>query len=281
MRVRFHEEAAAFLAAADPFFESDPFSTSVIAVVASRVIAEGDQPGEHDRLWVTVEDTDGTVLGVAMHTPPWALFVSRMPPDAAAAIAGALVDAHRDLPGVNGACDSTAAFAEAWSARTGQISTIRRATRMYWLEKLNRPRQVSGGATLAAAPDVELLADWFTAFHDESQGQAPSEDWVRFAERRVAAGQIHLWRDAGAPVSVAGVSAPATGVARVGPVYTPVSARRKGYGTAVTSAAAAAAIAGGAEHVVLYTDLANPTSNSIYQAIGFRPDHDAEERAFR
>jgi hypothetical protein len=39
----------------------------------------------------------------------------------------------------------------------------------------------------------------------------------------------------------------------------------------VTAAATATAIAGGAEDVVLYTDLANATSNAIYQAIGYRP----------
>ena len=49
----------------------------------------------------------------------------------------------------------------------------------------------------------------------------------------------------------------------------------------MTAEATAAALAAGAEHVALYTDLANPTSNSIYQAIGYRPDHDAEERSFR
>lgn len=79
---------------------------------------------------------------------------------------------------------------------------------------------------------------------------------------------------------MAAVTAPANGVARVGPVYTPPAHRRRGHGSAVTAAATAAAISEGAEDVVLYTDLANPTSNAIYQAIGYRPDHDAEERAF-
>lgn len=32
--------------------------------------------------------------------------------------------------------------------------------------------------------------------------------------------------------------------------------------------------------MVLYTDLANATSNGIYRAIGFRPHHDGEERTF-
>jgi predicted GNAT family acetyltransferase len=75
-------------------------------------------------------------------------------------------------------------------------------------------------------------------------------------------------------VSLAAVSPPAVGVARVGPAYTPAHWRRHGYGAAATAATSA-------DHVVLYTDLANPTSNSIYQAIGYRSDHDAEERIFR
>jgi predicted GNAT family acetyltransferase len=82
-------------------------------------------------------------------------------------------------------------------------------------------------------------------------------------------------------MAVAGVSPAAAGVARVGPVYTPPAARGRGYGSAVTATASQAAIDAGASHVVLYTDLSNPTSNAIYQAIGYRPDHDADEVAFR
>jgi predicted GNAT family acetyltransferase len=41
-----------------------------------------------------------------------------------------------------------------------------------------------------------------------------------------------------------------------------------------------AALDAGAAQVVLYTDLANPTSNAIYQSIGYLPDHDAVERSF-
>lgn len=281
MRVLLYDRAATFLLAADEFFRMDPLSANVIAVVAARVAA-GAQSDSHDCLWAIVLDEDSHVRGVAMHTPPHGLFVSRMPQPAAAALAGALADAGRCPPGVNGACDSTTAFADAWSLQTGQISKIVTALRVYRLEKLARPRNVRGGATLAVAPgDVELVADWLGAFHDEAQPHAPVDNWGTVAEQRIAARQVHLWREGGIAVSLAAVSAPAAGVARVGPVYTPSLARRNGYGTAVTAAATAAAIAAGAEHVALYADQANQTSNSIYQAIGYRPDHDAQERTFR
>jgi len=89
MRARFHETAQRFLSAAEGFVRSDPLSTNVVAVLAGR-IAGGAQPPSDDHLWATVEDGDGRVLGVAMHTPAHGLFVSRMPVEAAAVLASAL-----------------------------------------------------------------------------------------------------------------------------------------------------------------------------------------------
>jgi predicted GNAT family acetyltransferase len=153
---------------------------------------------------------------------------------------------------------------------------------MYRLGELARPPGVPGYPVTAAFPaDIALVAEWLGAFHDEAQPHAPVEDWRALAERRVAAGEVHLWHDDGASVALAAVSAPAGAVARVGPVYTPPGQRRRGYAAAVTAEATAAALVCGAEHVALYTDFANPTSNSIYQTIGFWPDHDAEERVFQ
>ena len=71
---------------------------------------------------------------------------------------------------------------------------------------------------------------------------------------------------------------PNTGVARVGPVYTPPAYRRRRYGGAVTEKATAVGLSAGAERVVRSTDLAKPTSNFVYQSIGYLPNHDAEER---
>ena len=80
-------------------------------------------------------------------------------------------------------------------------------------------------------------------------------------------------------MALAGRSAPAGGVARIGPVYTPPARRRRGYGSAVTARATQAALQAGANDVVLYTDLSNPTSNAIYQSIGYVADHDSQERS--
>jgi predicted GNAT family acetyltransferase len=152
---------------------------------------------------------------------------------------------------------------------------------MYRLADLVWPEAVLGEAYQAESTESDMVAEWFAEFHDEAQPDAPIDDWTAMAQRRIESGDVHLWRTEGVRVALAAVSGAPVGVARVGPVYTPPSRRRNGYGSGVTAAATAAALALGAQHVVLYTDLANPTSNSIYRAIGYRPDHDAEERSFQ
>jgi uncharacterized protein len=55
----------------------------------------------------------------------------------------------------------------------------------------------------------------------------------------------------------------------IGAVYTPPQNRRHGYATAVVSGLCRELLSSGYSYCALYTDLSNPTSNSIYKKIGF------------
>jgi hypothetical protein len=81
--------------------------------------------------------------------------------------------------------------------------------------------------------------------------------------------QFILWEVDGNPVSMAMLRAPAFGVSRIGPVFTPRDRRGHGYGSAVTAGATGPTRRSGTADVVLFADLANPVSNAIYQRIGF------------
>jgi predicted GNAT family acetyltransferase len=70
---------------------------------------------------------------------------------------------------------------------------------------------------------------------------------------------------------MAGSTRQVAGVVRVAGVYTAPAHRQRGYGGAVTAVATQAALDAGASAVVLFTDLANPTSNALYQRLGYRP----------
>ena len=110
----------------------------------------------------------------------------------------------------------------------------------------------------------------------------PAADAEASARERLADDRLWLWEDpAGTPVALAARTLTIGGVARIGPVYTPPEHRRRGYGAAVTAACTADGLARGAERMVLFTDLANPTSNSIYQRIGYRPVSDRRTIHFK
>ncbi len=131
----------------------------------------------------------------------------------------------------------------------------------------------AGSARLAAERDRGLLITWFDAFAREV-GDLASHDHAAAADERLSYGGLRVWEVAGAPVSIAGVTRTVAGMVRVGPVYTPPELRGRGYAGAVTAAVSQAAREDGAQEVVLYTDLANPTSNALYRRLGYRPVED-------
>jgi GNAT superfamily N-acetyltransferase len=278
MDVQILLDPSTFADCASHWMGLDAFSTNVIGVHLDAVL-NGSRPRGAEDIWVVVLD-QGHVIGVAMHTPPFPVFLPRLPEGVPTAIAVALHRRGHDVRGVNGEKRSATEFAGVWAERSGMAAELRRATRMYRLGTLRPPPDTSGEPHHAGPGERDLVAEWFVAFHAETEADEGT-DARAMADRRLATGDLWLWIDEGNPVSLAATHRPAAGVARIGPVYTPPGRRQQGYGSAVTARATQAALDAGATHVVLYTDLANPTSNAIYQRIGYLPDHDAEERRFK
>ena len=130
-----------------------------------------------------------------------------------------------------------------------------------------------GAARVAGQADRDLLIDWHLAFGRETHGVV-LEDAERAVTDRLSHHGLMLWEADGAPVAMAGLTRDVAGVVRVGVVYTPPGHRRRGYGGAVTAAVSQAALDAGAAEVVLFTDLANPTSNALYRRLGYQPVED-------
>jgi predicted GNAT family acetyltransferase len=100
-------------------------------------------------------------------------------------------------------------------------------------------------------------------------------------DERLGYGGITVWEAGGVPVSLAGRTRVVAGMVRVAPVYTPPEMRGRGYVGAATAAVSQAALDAGVREVVLYTDLANPTSNALYQRLGYRPVEDRVVLSFQ
>jgi predicted GNAT family acetyltransferase len=133
----------------------------------------------------------------------------------------------------------------------------------------------------ARTAEVDLLTGWFLAFVEEAQphlDRSP-ENARRNAEGWVERGGLRVWVDDGA-VAMAGASGPTPNGIRIGAVYTPPDKRRRGYASALVAALSQEQLDSGKKFCFLYTDLANPTSNKIYQEIGYAPVSDVDEYVF-
>ena len=67
---------------------------------------------------------------------------------------------------------------------------------------------------------------------------------------------------------------------RIGAVYTPPEYRGRGHATACVAALSQRMLDTGLAFCFLYTDLSNPTSNSIYQRIGYHLVRDVVDYNF-
>jgi predicted GNAT family acetyltransferase len=219
------------------------------------------------------------VSAAFLHTPPFPVVLTSTTADIAAALAQALASRGRAVHGVNADLPVAAAFGTAWHQLTGDTVEESIRSRLYQLGQLKPPEPVPPGRARVAGPDDRnLLIAWSEAFHDETQ--TGPRDVTEMVDDRLSYRGYTLWEQAGQPVSMAGLTRPVAGQVRVGPVYTPPGHRGRGYGGAVTWTVSQAARRGGVVQVLLFTDLANPTSNALYQRLGYQPVADRVILAF-
>jgi GNAT superfamily N-acetyltransferase len=262
------EDVAEYLAAAGDMLRSDPAQNTLLLTIAETLRARGGHAfGQADPLFGWWEDGGG-VTAALLQTPPFPVVITPMPEQAATALAGALASRGWDPRGVNGPVGTARGFAAAWQARTGRDARVQRRSRLFRLAGLEPPAGVPGRARTAGPADRDLLVDWFGAFRAETGETNWHAD--QMVDDRLSYRGLALWEDGGQPVSLAGQNRAVAGQVRIGPVYTPPGQRGRGYGGAVTAAVSKAALDAGAAEVLLFTDLANPTSNALYQRLGYR-----------
>lgn len=268
-------DAAAARARFADLVAREPEALSVIASVTEGLVADPSRYA--GPRWWAVTDASGEVVGAVMHTPPHPVHIALATVDEARDLAALLADQGVALPGVGGQRGPAEAFAAEWVARTGATSRVAMEVGRYDLPaRPHVPFVVSGSFRLADGTDIELVDLWHQQFVDAIEGQGRV---VPSLDRHVADGRVGLWEDAGRTVSMAYASPASGGVTRISGVWTPPELRGHGYASGVVAALSAARLDAG-EACMLYTDLANPTSNAIYGAMGYRRVGDSISIAF-
>lgn len=290
MELEFFTDPATFLAAAGDLLAAEPVLGTVIAGVSDRTareLADGvdswaEVGAPFAPWWLAVRDDAGKVVSVAMRTAPfkpYPIFCLPMADDAARALAGALHERGEFLGGANGALPAVEVIAAETARLTGGSTEVHHSIRLWEATEVTVPPAPAGRLRRATEADAELVLEWFTTFHVEADEQAGREPDPTSGEHntlesvlvRIREGVEWLWETpAGEPVHLTGRSLPSYGVSRVGPVFTPREHRGRGIASHVVGELTRSGLEAG-HRMCLFTDQANPTSNKIYETLGYRP----------
>ncbi len=252
-------------------------------------LPRGPMPADEIPYMALVED-EGAVVLVAMRTPPFNVILSLIAPEYAAdpsealgLIAADLWSRYHDgLPGVHAPVPVSRLFAERWRAQTGLAEHLAVQERVYELETVIPAPNAPGSYRRPIESDRDLLARWLDAFAVEALGPKERLDAVEWVDRYFASSTRggYLWEDGGVPVSFVSYGNPTLRGIRIGPVYTPPEHRGRGYASACVAILSQHLLESGRAFCYLFTDLANPTANHVYQEIGYNPVNDVDVYEF-
>jgi len=220
------------------------------------------------------------VLAIAVKTAPYKLMLSRsLDLEAIKAIAQDFYSRSVTIPGVVAPTTEANCFIESWQRFTGQSDRSGTQMLVYQLEAVRAILTTNGYLRQAEKRDRELLISWLEAFTREALGNNAKQDNASLIDRRLSEGSLYLWQN-NIPVSAASFRGKTPNGIRINFVYTPPEYRRKGYASACVAALSQTLLDRGRKYCFLFADLANSTSNRIYQNIGYRAVCSMQEYSF-
>jgi hypothetical protein len=269
-RVRRYASASAFLAAAEPFLLEAEAENNLILGIAHALA--GGRPPAIPPYFATVQDRNGVCMAAFQSIPAKLGTTRSRNPAAVPPLARDVHEACSSLEDVLGPEPTIEAFATQLALLRRTKAERRMRQRIHELREVApQPRQPAGGMRPATRGDEELLVGWVGGFLEDIQERG---DPAAQVAERLSAEQLYLWDDDG-PRSMAAWGGKTPHGVRVSLVYTPSGQRGRGYATALVAVLSRHLLEQGNRHCMLYTDLANPTSNAIYQRIGYIPVTDA------
>jgi len=266
VKIHRFSDARVFLDRAEAWLVRSEAEHNLILGIGRRLLG-GDHPYEKPIYLATVE-SDSELLGCAWRTPPFKLGLTRLPVDSLPYLVRDVADVYDTLPAVLGPEAEVIGFADLWTRCVGGSWSIDMRQRIYSLDRVTASAaSASGGLRRAEISDLSLASDWCAGFgRDTGHG---FDDPLAGAEQMIRSGGLYVWGDPELRSMAAAVGPTANGI-RIGHVYTPPEFRGRGYGTACVAALSQRMLDDGLKFCFLYTDRANPTSNAIYQRIGYR-----------
>jgi predicted GNAT family acetyltransferase len=263
-----HATAGQFLKRAGSWLETSETENNMILGIASG-LQKHPEACKSEPHFLTIED-NGAVVGSAVMAPPHHLVITRSSENAIETTTHWLLKEQVSLPGVLGPEAEAQCFANYWGGTTGKFPYLGFALRLHSCSSVMHPPHNGGQLRAASIADTALLIQWCREFIVATGVPESADDCDELVPKRIADKTLYVWEDEQV-VSMAGLGGDTAHGIRLGSVYTPPNFRGRGYATSCVAALTQRMLDTGKSFCCLYTDLANPTSNNIYQKIGYHP----------
>jgi hypothetical protein len=278
-QIKIFSDAGQFLERVQPFLLRREAEHCLILGLLDG-LRSGEQFGSAPPLMASVEER-GEVAAVVLMTPPRNLILSWIADDSTIdTIAHELRARGIAVPGVNGSADIAQKFVLKWWELSRCSYRVQMAQRIYQLTRVTNETRSAGHLREPEQFDEALLREWRAGFSIDAEGMDPSQAREDAALPMPPSRRMFLWELEGTPVAMAGFAGPTPNGIRVAWVYTPPENRGKGFAGACVAALSQRLLDDGRKFCFLYTDLANPVSNHVYQKIGYQPVTDATVYSF-
>jgi len=265
MQVIKYPSAKEFLEENGSLLAKNEAANSIILSYAANQVS-GVKSATTTDFFAVVED-EKPVLP-AMFTPEVVPLLTEGPEDAARILARYFYPSRPQPTGVTGPKETSLAFADEWEHLTHCNLEIHHNTRLYICTSVAELDPPGGSVRQATQDDFELVKQWRIEFkNDANTPVGTSNEQIAL---HIDEGRYYFWVT-DTPVSMALLARDSGSGATIGAVYTPQNERNHGYATNLTAAVTQIILNSGKNYAALYADLDNPTSNSIYQKIGYKP----------
>ena len=269
-----HDHAEELLALSGAFLEKRESENNLPFGLAHTLARDPHYYGDDSPLLLSILE-NGIPVGVAVRSPPYRIVLSIFETEIDAAVDRLVQHMQRGkarVPGVVGPEAEARCFSNQWMSTFPGASAIpKKRLRMFEARSVIDVSPAPGRLRLAVMDDLRLMAQWIAEFSREAVGEKSDPGKAeRNAEKYIAERNLYIW-DHDGPVSIARQSRAVKNGTNVTLVYTPPAFRNRGYATSCVYELTKKLLAGRYRFCSLFTDLANPTSNHIYQKIGYVP----------
>lgn len=283
MKVEFHDDPESFYDFVKPFLVDHEAENNIILAILNTIIESPERYGKEKPDLITVMENEDMKL-VLIRTPPFNPILSYT--DDISTIDFLIEEFIKkgvEVPGLLGCKEIAKKFVELWCEKKDLSYKVVMNQRIYKLQNVSEEALGNREYVIANKTHKDLILKWAREFITEALPHEKEDSILQSLERSkkdIEGGRIFLLIDNGKPVSMVRKAGKTPNGNLVNFVYTPPSLRRRGYATELVAHLSKYLLNEGNKYCFLFTDLMNPTSNSIYQKVGYRPITDYDQYEF-